>query len=647
MSYTVITQPYKYMHGYSNVPLRVVNTAITTLENYQYLINIMFDKLSATTFTSYAFGINTYTKLTFATAHPYKLGDTLFIKDSTDLFTDFYTVMQVLSTTSIIIDLNYTITITPPLVYHVIPYKLSPDPDGHAKLDLGNTLKNYVTQNLHDLNDCFAGDNTKFSYEILCGSENKGLFTFHDNSFEAAGAVGFVNSALTATTQVQFSIGDEIIIKQDLYAWQYQDNFFSSGNLGFTGITDSSIWESGDTINVTGQITRPDLNGITTIKSVGLNSIVTNKGITSLNTPVEGGVIYGTPLPEYNVVTTITNIVYSAGTGVIIVTDIPFSDSSPAIGGTIKASDGKLLTNWDGPAITGLSVFNSYVTQQDYTLTDMDKFILSAGTHIYSSIYTTAQGNTNGYRVEGSTKGWLLIHNSTSDFSTGNLYYWLNEAGNSLGFTYLPNISSNKFDYYTPLGIDQIRNSTNRLDYTGVGITVLSGISNSDIIQYLIQPYNLIDDDPVGQPLRFNLNDDCSRYEIYHLMWKDKHGSWISFPFNYVSVNTTDVDRKQYYRTAGNWNNNSFGFDDLDRGETSYFVRARDKVLLNSGWITEAENILIKDLMMSASVYVQTPDNILLACTIQDKSLPFGKNINDGVFQYKFEVTYSNDEVRF
>ena len=145
------------------------------------------------------------------------------------------------------------------------------------------------------------------------------------------------------------------------------------------------------------------------------------------------------------------------------------------------------------------------------------------------------------------------------------------------------------------------------------------------------------------------MNDDCSRYDIYHLMWKDKYGSWLSYPLKYISKDITEFERKTYYQKEGNWDltNNTFGYDSYNRGEKSYYNRSRDKIVLNSGWIAEFENELIKDMMGSSEVYVQKPDGSLIGATITNKELEFKKSQSDYLWQYQFEINLSYNEIRF
>jgi len=145
----------------------------------------------------------------------------------------------------------------------------------------------------------------------------------------------------------------------------------------------------------------------------------------------------------------------------------------------------------------------------------------------------------------------------------------------------------------------------------------------------------------------FELNKDCSKYEIYHLVWKDKLGSFISYPFIYVSRDNMEVDRKGYYKQNGTWENNTFGYDDYGRGDKNFYLRSRKSMIVNSGWLYEFERDLMEDLIQSPSVYLQTPDNRLFGGSLEEKKIEVYKQINDDLFSYSFNFVFSNNEYRF
>lgn len=638
MAYSAITQVDTYSNAYSFMPLRLSDTSVGDVNKYKYIVNILYNEATVNTITTANYEGNVFAQVEFTANHPFNRGDILFVTDSTDTYTDYYTVMAIINSTTIIIDLEIGVPVTGTLTAsNVLKYKVSPNPDNELKLDLSNTIKDFVSQDLEDSNDIYAAPSTLLDYNLKCGHEGTALFQFDDNLFNG-GNVGFVDASLTSTTQVDFSIGDSIIIQQDLYTWDYDDNYFTAGNVGFTGST-SHIFESGDTVTITGQITNPSYNGSTTIISTDTNSIVVDKSFGS-SSPAEPGTIYGVPVPEYNTTATITDIYYSAGTGVVILTNIGFATSTPPIGGTIKHSDGRIVRDYDELNITGLTAYNSYVNQYDYSIDDFDKYVCQVRGSGQNNISTILSGTTNRFRIEPSTKSWLLAHTKElGAFEANARYFFYDYTDTLISWSRLNNTEAYE-DFYFPIGIEQLVASSNLDTISGSDLSaVTADVSYYDVF---VERQNA----PFSNPIRFEINDDCSRYEIYHIMWKDARGSWISYPFKYVSQDTVDVNRQNYYQTEGTWTDNSFGFDSFGRGERTFFARSRKKVRVTSGWVEEFENDLLVDMMKSADVYVQLPDGKLIGCTIEEEEIQLGKDINEQIFNYTFNVVYSMDEIR-
>lgn len=725
MALSALTQPHTFMAGYSSLPLRVYSDQVQSTTNFKYLINIGLSKSVVDSAIAVGYLQDVYTQVTFEEPHDFVRGDSVMIDDSiNNNYSNFYTVMSVVNSTTIIINLLLGPAMSGgEVIYKIIPFTFDPDLQDEAKIDLSNTLKNFVTQNISDVNDIFAAPDTRLDYSLIMGKKADEIYLFEDNVF-VNGSVGFYNSSLpdsfTATTN--FQIGDVIVIEQDLVEWNFYDNFFNAGELAFTGTTGHNF-RSGQTVTISGQITQPAYNGPVQIRSVINDTSFSTWKTFTTSTPAEAGTAIGIPRPEYNGTATIIDIYYDSG--IVIVTDKGFTDSSLPIGGNIRLANPNTIPTINDLSITGLSIYNAHIDTVDYgfSTTQFDPYVCQVRSASANNI-STLLGNTERYRIEPSTKSWLLAHtfdvggnywsprfkfynsagsllsqyklnltyqygpqveiNSYSN-NGGNLRLNLNSAHNLtvgdaleifqapsayLGVTTVTAVNSstsitvNKaytgsgvfgaefiksldtngaYDYYFPVGLNQINADTNK--------TLQSGSSLSSIINNV--DYYTVELEYAASAntnaITFEVNDDCSRYEMFHLMWKDRYGSWLSYPFKYISNETTEVDRKNYYKTEGRWdlNNDTFGYDKFGRGEQTYFSRSRDRFLINSGWVEEYENVLMKDLMQSTSVYVQMPDGTLLGAQITNKDIQLRKKQSDYLWNYSFEFRVSNNEVRF
>jgi hypothetical protein len=649
MSYTAITQPNTYMAAYSAVPLKVYSTDFFQQEQFKYITNVVWNTVTISTISTTNVGNSVFTLLTSTTNHSYQLGDTLLLDDTINSGknTGYYIVQKIISPTQFAIDLvDLPFVLTGFTTSNVIKWVLTPDLDGYGKVDLSNTLKDKVTQNLTgqtvNYGLTYGGPNTMFSYRIFAGSQKQYLFNF-DNHINSGGTVSFYASGVTSLTNIPFQVGDVITIDQQVVQWSYIDNFFSSGNLvGFTGATNHSFL-AGQQVNIAGQITYPYYNGVTTIQSVTNRTIVTQKSFQG-NSPAESGYIYGVPRPTYNTTTTITSLVVHPTYGVLIGTTIPFTTATVSpIPGTIQFADGQITETpieWKSQL---KYVYNAHVDRNDYSVSFFDKYVVQ-NRAISGNNISTIFNQSNCYRIEENTIGFLLSHTPPSGltFDTGMAYEFFNSAGSNIGTLYLPKSVLSQTDWYSPIGLEQIAQSP-YTNFVGTFSNYSGSVSTYNAYVYFAGGTL----QQISNKICFQLNKDCSMYEVYHLMWKDKYGSFVSYPFIYMSRDNVSVDRRTYYKQEGSWDNNSFQYYDYSDGEKNFYSKSRKSLILNSGWLYQFETSLMDDLMQSASVYVQTPDNRLFQCHLAETELELFKDINEQLFSYTFNVRVSNNEYRF
>jgi hypothetical protein len=646
MSYSAITQPNKYMAGYSAVPLKVYSTDNVSA-SFKYIVNACWNTVTISADQSINIGNNVYTLLTTTTPHLFQVGDTILLNDSINggQFTDYYIVQKIVSTTSFAIDLipNTPFGGSGFTCSNVIKWILNPDLDGYGKLDLSTSLKDFVSQNLTGQTVNYSlpydGPDTKFCYTIFAGSEKIYEFKFVDNIF-LGGNVGFYNDTITSLNGIPFQIGDTILITQDVVEWPYVDNYFGAGGVGFTGSTTHSFLP-GQGITITGQQTYPFYNGQSTILSVANKSFVINKTWQG-STPVEGGFAYGVPRPEYNTVATILDIYVDGVYGVVIKTDQPFTTPSVPISGIITYSNGQVTTNPIETTLSTKCVYNARISNNDYSVSAFDKYVIQTRSFSGNN-FSTILNQDNCYRVEPNTSMLLLAHSTGTTYVDGVVFNFYN-GSTLLGVVRLPKPTVNSLDWYTPIGLLQLSQS----NYTNVGGTFSSYSGN--VTSYNVYGYDATSPSTQAQrtnQICFKLNTDCSMYEIYHLMWKDSYGSFISYPFIYMSRDNIEVERKTYYKQNGNWENNTFQYLDYDKGEKNFYSKSRKSLVLNSGWLYQFETALIEDLMQSSSVYMQTPDNRLFQAHLSESSVELFKNINEQLFSYTFNIRLSNNEYRF
>lgn len=648
MGYSAITLPDTYMAAYSAIPLKLYDSDYNTQSQYKYIVNAVYDTVSVTSASTSSYNGQVYTLLQTSTPHNFELGDTILLNDSinNNLQTGYYNILEVPANDQILIDLFPTILFVnfPLRASKFFKWKLTPDLDGYGKLDMSNVMKDLVSQNLTgqsvNYGLTYDGPNTKKCFGLLCGYESQYVLEFEDNIFISGGTVGFYNSSITSLTGTPLQVGQIIQIQQNPVTWGYTGITSTANGIRYSSNQQHSFI-AGQQIQVQGQTTYTSYNGFTSVfNPVSTYYLTTPQTFVGISTTP--GYIYGIPRPSYNTTATITGLYIDPTYGLVIQTNIAWAGSSVPISGQITYPGNQLTqvlnqyTDYDS-----FCIFNAHVNRPDYTISFYDKYVVQNRSFSGNNI-STILNQSNCYRIEPNTIGFLLTHSYSSTYIDGLLYNFY-QNGTLLGVIRIPHPTSS-IDWYSPIGLQQIGLS----NYTNIGGT-FSSYSGS-VTSYEVYGYDATS--PTTQAQRtnkicFQINSDCSMYEIYHLMWKDQYGSFISYPFIYMSRDYIESDKKTYYQQEGTWEYDTFKYDDYGVGEKTFYQRSRQSYTLNSGWLYEFERDLIKDLMQSPSVYLQTPDNRLFNCHLDESKVELFKNINEQLFSYTFNVRVSNNEFRF
>jgi hypothetical protein len=658
MSYNVHTLPATYSAAYSQMPLRVSSDTVDTSDAFNYLVKIAYHESTVNDIETYVYNQYTYAKVTTSATHSYVIGDNVYLDDSynDDVYTNSYTIVDNLDTTHFVIDLTLGPAFgpVPSRMYKSIPFKNSKGVDDELRLDsINQTIKDFVTYNLEDSNEIYAGTNTKFNYKLILGESFDYVFDFEDNGYFYSvgygnpGQISFYNTGATSLNGIPFQIGDEVVVQQDLASWEYD---YVEGNAGgglsglaaFVGSTTHNFL-AGQQVTVTGQVTEPYYNGVTTVDFVGGSNYFTSVKNYNTIVPNEPGVITGVPRPSYNTTCNITDINLSGTYGVVISVDVLVATASQPISGTIKFNS--LTTDSNAFVSNNLYAYNARINNLDYTPDAFDPYVIQNRLNLTNNI-STILGTHSQYRIEPESKFWLLSHCYKFDFVDSARFNFYDNIGATLSSIRLNSTLSDNREMYVPCGIDQLIQSNN--------ITLLSGATLSTI-KDSVDTYTVHISDNTGlgtiqksNKIRFYINDDCSNYDTYHIMWKDSLGSWLTYPFKYLATKGTEVERKTYYTNEVNWDtdNNTFGIDTFGRGEKAYYSRNRQKITLNSGWIDSNENALIKDMFESLHHFVQHPDGTLEAVILSNNSIQYGSVEKDRVWNYTFDINMSRNEIR-
>lgn len=156
---------------------------------------------------------------------------------------------------------------------------------------------------------------------------------------------------------------------------------------------------------------------------------------------------------------------------------------------------------------------------------------------------------------------------------------------------------------------------------------------------YSIQAYN--GSTALGSPINYELV--CKqKYPNVRIKWKNRYGQFDYFNFYMVSKKSFKTEKRTYQPQIGTWSGTSLSYNNYDSQNLNYLVDSEQALLVNTFWIDENYNDILKQLLVSDEIYYVTTESsdTLTPITINTDSVTFKTNVVDKLIQYSFEFRY-------
>ena len=105
------------------------------------------------------------------------------------------------------------------------------------------------------------------------------------------------------------------------------------------------------------------------------------------------------------------------------------------------------------------------------------------------------------------------------------------------------------------------------------------------------------------------------------------------------------TDRKQFYQQKNVLDGGSYGYGQMSRGTTDFFIGLMSEATLNTDLLTDAELVHLKGLISSPVVYSETPSGYA-SVNVITKSWRQKRGQQDGTFNLELNVKPSMDSMR-
>ena len=134
---------------------------------------------------------------------------------------------------------------------------------------------------------------------------------------------------------------------------------------------------------------------------------------------------------------------------------------------------------------------------------------------------------------------------------------------------------------------------------------------------------------------KITIKSEC-KFPLINCIFKNKYGFFQTIPFNKLSKNSLEITDESYNGMISD--NGSFSL--TQHTEQTFNVNGKNKVTVNTDFITEDYNLLFTELMLSEFIYLEE-NGVTLPVNLIKKSFENKTKLNDKLIQYSMEFIYS------
>lgn len=180
--------------------------------------------------------------------------------------------------------------------------------------------------------------------------------------------------------------------------------------------------------------------------------------------------------------------------------------------------------------------------------------------------------------------------------------------------------------------------------------TITSSNETTDYIQYVeIAPDRTTNDtlitvtfNPSGDTVLYDIIDEC-RYTPVSVIFKNRYGAYEVFTLFKKKMDTVSIEKDEFvnnYISSGTYNAEKHQFKDLN-------VESKRSTTLNTGYLEEDENELIREMLESDAVwFFNISDNSLTPVRPTLTSWEQKTRTNDKLIEYAITFEYAYSEIQ-
>jgi len=145
----------------------------------------------------------------------------------------------------------------------------------------------------------------------------------------------------------------------------------------------------------------------------------------------------------------------------------------------------------------------------------------------------------------------------------------------------------------------------------------------------------------LGTPIKYDIVCE-QKYPNVRIKYKNRFGQFDYINFNMIHRESFSTNRKTYQPQLGTWESATFGYQNYDTATQAYIVDSKQTITVNSNWLPQTYNEILKQLLVSDEIYwvYDEAGNDVKPLTIVTENIQFRTGVNDKLIQYTFEFQY-------
>ena len=147
----------------------------------------------------------------------------------------------------------------------------------------------------------------------------------------------------------------------------------------------------------------------------------------------------------------------------------------------------------------------------------------------------------------------------------------------------------------------------------------------------------------VGQCIRFE--EKCEeKYPNVRIKWKNRYGQYDYLNFDMVSREAFSTTRKTYQPQVGSWNSSTLEYNQFESSIQNYVSDSTQTISVNSDWLSEDYNELLKQLVSSDEIYwIYNDEGDVRPLAITTSNIRFKTGVVDKLIQYSFDFKFGQN----